>query len=154
MDLRALDCSESFLQVVKIPFLFPKWPPFPEGPELKLYSFIAPSSITRQLTTTLGVYLLCCQWFSAWLDIYNMSQKNFSRLPRLLLFITALCSKNMFLYIFEVDFSIETYFRMILGSFFPPLAVYECFRARCQPINEWDLCRVHGFKTIIQVKYR
>lgn len=24
MDLRALDCSEGFLQVVKIPFLFPK----------------------------------------------------------------------------------------------------------------------------------
>lgn len=26
----------------------------------------------------------------------------------------------MFLYIFEVDFSIEAYFRMILGSFPPP----------------------------------
>lgn len=132
MDLRALDCSESFLQVVKIPFLFPKWPPFPEGPELKLYSFIAPSSIARQLTTTLGMYLLCCQWFSAWLDIYNMSQKNFSRLPRLLLLTLGKslrkavynsivhCSKNMFLYIFEGDFSIIAYFRMIRGSFFFP----------------------------------
>lgn len=30
----------------------------------------------------------------------------------------------MFLYIFEVDFSIEAYFRMILGSFFSPPWLY------------------------------
>lgn len=61
MDFRALDCSEGFLQVVKIPFLFPKWPPFPEGPELQLYSFIAPTPIIRRFTTPLSMDLLGCQ---------------------------------------------------------------------------------------------
>lgn len=62
MDLRALYCSEGFLQVVKIPFLFPKWPPFPEGHELQLYSFIAPSPVIRRFTTLLS--MLCCQLYA------------------------------------------------------------------------------------------